>query len=110
MERLYYFIWGHKNIYKTHKKATEEQVYEACEILEAGLCGYSCYALATATKLIKESEIASWPPCLDYAEFYEKEVDSFWGFSDIAEVFPTAKSKQERIIALLLYLEARDYV
>lgn len=91
------------------KRATKKQIYKACKILQAGTTLYSCCALARATSIsmYKYNGVVTNENCRDYQTFFGFHwKGGAWPFTDAHGT----GSKYERIMALLLYLEARDSI
>lgn len=81
------------------KQATRQQVYKACELLETKDTTWSCWAL---TRAVDPHATGIVLQRIYYANFYEKPHTGPWEFG------PT--TTEERIMLLLMYLEARGDV
>lgn len=96
---------------RNQTKATKQQIYQACELLETHKENFSCHALEMATTGSRRSETTS----IDYTRFYNMQGNQDWyggrSFFDWDEdEHYDSYARPARIMALLLYLEARNDV
>ncbi len=82
------------------KRATKGQVYKACELLEIEDCEYSCSALRRAGSLHNEDYT-----CMFGINYFSSAWPNSQAFAGVM-----GRYKHERILALLLYLTARDNI
>jgi hypothetical protein len=81
-------------------KAEREIIYKACELVER-TGWYSCLALA---------EVGGGLHLTRYAWFFDRSELAFWYNCDERERFFTLPTKEQRILMLLLFLEAEGDV